>query len=88
MQVLLDFDFSRSSSRLAAACRAPAPTKQAVLLELFGHAERPTGLLERWGGVSLVEQMERGQIDSRQFYDAVCEASGEEKSSQGRAGVG
>lgn len=76
-QVLLDFDFAKSSQRLAAACRAPTPARQAALLELFGHAAQPTGLLDPWGGRSLVEQMERGALTSREFYQAVTEASGE-----------
>lgn len=50
--------------------------RQAALLELFGHAAQPTGLLDAWGGRSLVEQMERGALTSRQFYEAVVEASG------------
>ncbi|PRW60139.1 haloacid dehalogenase [Chlorella sorokiniana] len=75
-KVLLDFDFHKSSWRLAEACRAPTPTRQAALLELFGHSPQPTGLLDRWGGRSLVEQMERGQLSSRQFYQLVCELSG------------
>ncbi|KAL4458588.1 hypothetical protein ABPG75_013453 [Micractinium tetrahymenae] len=49
-----------------------------VLLELFGHAPAgsATGLLAPWGGVSLVEQLERGQLSNREFYEAVTEASG------------
>lgn len=123
-QVLLDFDFHKSSRRLAAACRAPTPTRQvrwadglpcvhslrehgrcvccqirkttsvhnhahlvmpsmqAVLLELFGHSPQPTGLLDRWGGQSLVEQMERGQLSSREFYTLVCELSGRNSRAQ------
>jgi hypothetical protein len=50
---------------------------QEVLLELFGHAPKPTGLLERWAGRSLVEQLERGQLSNEQFYEAVVAASGE-----------
>ncbi|EFN54145.1 hypothetical protein CHLNCDRAFT_135540 [Chlorella variabilis] len=47
-----------------------------VLLELFGHAAQPTGLLDKWGGRSLVEQLERGALTNQQFYEAVVEASG------------
>lgn len=54
---------------------AALSTAQAVLLELFGHAPH-TGLLDRWGGMSLVEQMERGRLSSRDFYELTCEASG------------
>lgn len=50
---------------------------QEVLLELFGHAAQPTGLLDKWGGRSLVEQLERGALTNQQFYEAVVEASGE-----------
>jgi len=47
-----------------------------VLLELFGHSPAPTGLLDAWGGRSLVEQLERGQLSDRQFFEAVVQASG------------
>lgn len=53
------------------------PLPQAVLLELFGHSPQPSGLLEPWGGRSLVELLERGQLSSRQFYEEVVGASGE-----------
>lgn len=78
LQVLLDFDYAISSRRLAAACQAssPALAKEAALLELFGHSPAPTGLLAAHGGRSLVEQMERGQLSSRQFYELVCELAG------------
>ena len=88
-KVLLDFDYSISARRLAAACRAdPTPAKQAALLELFGHApvDSQQGLLDRWGGRSLVEQMERGQISGPQFHQLVCEASGEQGGRRQRAG--
>ena len=76
-QVLLDFDYTRSARRLSEACRSPTPAKQEVLLELFGHAPQPTGLLEAWGGRSLVEQLERGQLSDTAFFEAVSTASGE-----------
>lgn len=49
-----------------------------VLLELFGHASpgTATGLLDAWAGVSLVEQLERGQLSNKEFYQAVTSASG------------
>lgn len=77
-KVLLDFDFRKSSARLAAACQASPQTRPEVLLELFGHASpgTATGLLDAWAGVSLVEQLERGQLSNKEFYQAVTSASG------------
>ena len=57
---------------------AVLPLPQEVLLELFGHAPQ-TGLLDAWNGVSLVEQLERGQMDNHTFYQAVVTASGQLK---------